>query len=98
MQADRLRYISVRNTIQTAKAGNKTSRGLSRKCNHCAIAKHARMVLQEKKRKMEDEISLVWNGKTNKKQARILVKNDVSGDALRYKNGEKCRSVALKHC
>ena len=54
--------------------------------------------LAGKKRKMEDEISLVWNGKTNKKQALILVKNDVSGDALRYKNGEKCRSVALKHC
>ena len=47
---------------------------------------------------MEDEISLVWNGKTKKKQARILVKNDVSGDALGYKNGGKCRSVALKHC
>lgn len=50
MQADRLRYISVRNTIQTAKAANKTSRGLSRKCNRYAIAKHARMVWQEKKR------------------------------------------------
>ena len=65
MQADRLRYISVRNTIQTAKAGNKTSRGLSRKCNRYAITKHARVVWQGKKRKMEDELSLVWNGKTN---------------------------------
>lgn len=74
MQADRLRHISMRNIIQTTKAGNKTRRGQSPKYNHYASQNMPRLFGRKKKGKMGDELSLEWIVENNKNKHAFWLK------------------------